>query len=149
MDNTANMCEATPRNTRTLQGKVGRFLAIGGGSACVQFGILAILQGGLKPGLAFSISFFASTAFHYCCNRFWTFRSDRQDTLLQLGEYLLTVAISYGLNIGVFFLCRDMLGWDTMLSAIAAMPAASVVVFFLLNIRVFKSTESTEEPQQD
>jgi len=115
-----------------------QFLTVGGIGAIVQFGSLAILKNLLRPNLAFSLAFALSVASHYSLNRFWALRSHRRDSARQLVEYLCTVAVSYLINFSVFRLCFAGLGFSVMVSAVCAVPPSTVVVFLLLNYRVFR-----------
>ncbi len=119
--------------------RVGRFLVVGGGSAGVQFLVLALLEGWMSETLAFSFSWIVSTTAHYLANRFWALPSTRQDAAKQLGEYLFAVALSYVINLGAFRLCTDVFGLGMMWAAFWAIPPSTVVVFLLLNYRVFRA----------
>lgn len=125
-----------PRDT---QRRLFRFLAVGGGSALVQVAVIALLKRWTSETVAFSISWVVSTATHYAANRFWALPSGRSDSGKQLGEYLLTVAISYAINLGAFKLCRDGLGLSVEWSTLVAIPPSTVVVFLMLNYRVFRA----------
>ena len=115
-----------------------RFLVVGGGSAAVQFGVLAVLKGMESDTLAFSISWVLSTTTHYLFNRFWALPSARPDTGKQFGEYLFTIAVSFAINVGVFRLCQEMFGLGRGWATFWAIPPSTVVVFLLLNYRVFR-----------
>ena len=117
-----------------------RFLAVGGTAAGVQFATLSCWTKWLPPSPAFTLSFLCSTGTHYLLNRFWALPSDRQDSGRQLGEYLFTVAVSYAINLGAFQFCRSALGLDVMWAAFCAIPPSTLVVFLLLNFRVFRRT---------
>ena len=116
-----------------------RFLVVGGGSAGVQFVVLALLKGWMSATLAFSLSWVVSTATHYLANRFWALPSARHDTAKQFGEYLFAVALSYVINLGAFKLCQQVFGLGMMWAAFWAIPPSTVVVFLILNYRVFRA----------
>jgi putative flippase GtrA len=124
---------------RTTVTRIMRFVVVGGLAAVVQFLVLAALKSHLTAWLAFSGSFVCSTATHYALNRFWALPSSRRDTGRQFGEYLLTVAVSYGINVGAFQLCHYGLGLTVMWAAVFAIPPSTIVVFLLLNYRVFRA----------
>lgn len=124
---------------RETQRRLGRFLAVGGGSAGVQFVVLAGLKGRMSETVAFSLSWVVSTATHYLANRFWALPSGRQDAAKQFGEYLFAVVLSYGINLGAFKVCTDALGMGVMWAAFWAIPPSTVVVFLILNYRVFRA----------
>lgn len=124
---------------RETQLRLVRFLVVGGGSAGVQFVVLAGLKGRMSETMAFSLSWVVSTATHYLANRFWALPSGRQDAAKQLGEYLFAVVLSYGINLGAFKVCTDTLGLGVMWAAFWAIPPSTVVVFLILNYRVFRA----------
>jgi putative flippase GtrA len=113
------------------------FLVVGGGSALVQLVVLRGLKTRMNETLAFSISWVVSTTTHYLANRFWALPSTRNDPARQLGEYLFAVALSYVINLGAFKLLRQKFGLSTMWATAWAIPPSTVVVFLLLNYRVF------------
>lgn len=115
-----------------------RFLCVGGIAALVQFAVLAVLKRLLGPGVAFTLAFAASTTTHYLLNRFWALPSVRTDSRRQAGEYGLTVAVSYAINLGLFELARRGLGLGVMAAAAVAIPPSTAVVWLLLNHRVFR-----------
>ena len=116
-----------------------RFLVVGGGSAGAQFLILAWLKHWMSPTLAFSVSWVISAAMHYLANRYWALPSARSDTVQQFGEYLFALAVSYAINVGAFKLFHDVAGLGVMWAAFWAIPPSTVVVFLLLNFRVFRT----------
>lgn len=119
--------------------RVLRFLAVGGGSAGVQFIVLALLKSWMPETLAFSLSWVVSTCTHYLANRFWALPSARHDAAKQFGEYLFAVALSYVINLVAFKLCQSLLGLDVMWAAFWAIPPSTIVVFLILNFRVFRA----------
>src|SRR5436190_438832 len=114
-----------------------RFLVVGGGSAVVQLIVLRGLKARMNETLAFSISWVVSTTTHYLANRFWALPSGRGDVTRQFGEYLFAVALSYVINLGAFKVLRQKFGMSTMWATAWAIPPSTVVVFLLLNYRVF------------
>lgn len=119
-----------------------RFLVVGGSAAIVQFSTLWLLKRWLSPDIAFSGAFVCSTLTHYCLNRFWALPSMREDVIRQFWEYLFSVIVSYAINLSAFKLCHDRLGLGVMWSACLAIPPSTIVVFILLNYRVFRSSEN-------
>jgi putative flippase GtrA len=122
---------------RETQLRLLRFLVVGGGSALVQVAVLRALKPMMSETLAFSISWAVSTTTHYFANRFWALPSTRDDTVRQLGEYLVAVALSYAINLAVFKLLRLQFNLSSTWAALWAVPPSTVVVFLLLNYRVF------------
>lgn len=122
---------------RETQLRLLRFLIVGGGTALVQVAVLRALRSRMSETLAFSISWVVSTTTHYLANRFWALPSTRHDTAQQLGEYLFAVALSYGINLGAFKLLRHRFGMSATWATLWAIPPSTIVVFLLLNYRVF------------
>jgi putative flippase GtrA len=135
------MIKAKP-TARGTQVRFLRFVAVGISTAAVMFGGLAGFKTFLAPVVAFSCAYVVATSFHYACNRFWALKSDRSDTHRQLAEYLLTVVVSYVINVGVFKFSQSVLHLGVMWAAVTATPPASVVVFFLLNYHVFRTSRA-------
>lgn len=121
-----------------------RFLVVGGGSAAVQFAVLALLRDAMGATAAFSISWVVSTATHYLANRFWALPSARTDARKQFGEYLVAVGLSYVINLAAFKVYTIWLGLGVMWAAFWAIPPSTVVVFLILNYRVFRGAHRAE-----
>jgi putative flippase GtrA len=126
------------RETRV---RAARFLVVGGTSFIVQLAVMNVASGtmGLGTNMAFSLSFVCSTLTHYLLNRFWALPSARVDTWRQAKEYLGTAAISWVINLGVFRLCLDVIGLQKIWATAAAVPPSTIVVFLILNYRVFRA----------
>lgn len=122
-----------------------RFGIVGGGSALFQVAIIAVLKRFMAETLAFSISWFLSMAAHYFANRYWALPSARPDSIRQLGEYLFAVALSYSINLGAFKLGREVFGLGVEWATLCAIPPSTIVVFLLLNYRVFRARLETRE----
>ena len=122
---------------RETQLRLLRFLIVGGGSALLQIAVLRALKPRMKETLAFTFSWIVSTTTHYFANSFWALPSARGDTGQQLGEYLFAVALSYLINLGVFKLLRHKFNLSATWATLWAIPPSTVVVFLLLNYRVF------------
>ena len=124
---------------RETQLRAARFLVVGGTSFCVQVAAMKLFSLGLGTNAAFTLAFVCSTATHYTLNRFWALPSARVDTWRQLREYLGASAISWVINFGVFHLCLDVIGLGQVWATAVAVPPSTVVVFLLLNFRVFRT----------
>ncbi len=114
------------------------FLVVGGVSAVVQFVALWLLKNKGPSDLVFTVAYVLSVATHYALLRLWALPSSRQDSVQQFGEYLGTVAISYAINIAAFKFCHDVMGLGIMWAAVWAVPPSTVIIFLLLNYRVFR-----------
>ena len=122
---------------RETQLRLLRFLMVGGGSALVQVAVLRALRPRLGETVAFTISWIVSTTTHYLANRFWALPSTRHDPGRQFGEYLVAVALSYAINLAVFKLLRVRFNLSPTWAALWAVPPSTIVVFLILNYRVF------------
>lgn len=123
---------------RETQLRLLRFLVVGGGSAVVQVFVLRALRARLGETWAFSVSWVVSTTTHYLANRFWALPSGRHDAVQQAGEYLVAVALSYVINLGAFKLLRLRFKLSPTWATVWAIPPSTIVVFLLLNYRVFR-----------
>ena len=127
---------------RATQLRLLRFFAVGAGSALAQVGIIVLLKPHLRETLAFSISWICSSALHYLANRFWALPSGRSDAGKQFFEYLFTLFVSYAINLGAFFVCRNWIGMGVEWATLWAIPPSTIVVFLFLNYRVFRAPEA-------
>jgi putative flippase GtrA len=123
---------------RETQVRFLRFLAVGGTAYLVQVASMQLFLNGLGTNRAFTLSFLCSTSTHYTLNRFWALPSTRADTWRQLGEYLVAAMVSYVINFSLFRLCLDVFGLGKLWSTAVAVPPSTLVVFLLLNYRVFR-----------
>jgi putative flippase GtrA len=126
--------------SRETQVRFFRFLAVGGTACLVQVVSMKLFLHWLGTNPAFTLSFICSTSTHYTLNRFWALPSTRADTWRQLGEYLATAALSFMINFSLFRLSLDVFGLDKLWSAAVAVPPSTLVVFLLLNHRVFRQS---------
>jgi len=129
---------------RLLKDRVARlrfinYLVVGGASAIVQFGVLWLVRDRWTADIAFSVAYILSVASHYLLVRFWALPSERRDVTQQFGEYLLAVGLSYAINIAAFKVGHDWIGLSVMWAAFWAVPPSTVVIFLLLNFRVFRA----------
>ena len=85
-----------------------------------------------------------STATHYLANRFWALPSARHDSARQFAEYLFTVAVSWVINTLAYYVCRQTFGLSIEWATLWAIPPSTVVVFLLLNYRVFRAATDRE-----
>lgn len=67
--------------------------------------------------------------------------SARPDAGLQFGEYLITIALSFVINVVAFKVGHDAMGLSVMWAAFWAIPPSTLVVFLLLNYRVFRARD--------
>lgn len=102
-----------------------RFVATGGLSAIVDYGLLLALSAlGLDPRAAKALSFVAGTTTAYLINRRWTFQAEpsKRRFAAVVGLYAVTFAV----QVGLFALLYPwVLGWS------GSVPAASTVGFVI------------------
>lgn len=138
------MMSKLPWPARETQGRLVRFLVVGGGTALVQVAVITVLKRLMNETAAFSLSWVMSTAVHYLANRFWALPSTRHDAGRQFSEYLLTIAVSYAINLVAYKVCREALGMSVEWATLWAIPPSTLVVFLLLNYHVFRAAKSSE-----
>ncbi len=119
--------------------RFARFLVVGATAYGVQVLTIKLFLLALGTNTAFALSFLCSTATHYTLNRFWALPSGRLDSARQFAEYLATAALSFAINFALFHLCIDVLGIGRIAATALAVPPSTIVVFLLLNYRVFRA----------
>ncbi len=116
-----------------------RFLVVGGTAYGVQVAMMKLFLFWFGTNTAFTLSFMCSTSTHYALNRFWALPSLRTDAWRQAREYLGTAVLSWAINFALFRLCLDGFGLGKIWAIAIAVPPSTVVVFLLLNYRVFRA----------
>jgi putative flippase GtrA len=119
--------------------RVARFLVVGGAAYGVQVATMKFFLLGAGTNVAFTLSFMCSTSTHYTLNRFWALPSLRTDTWRQAREYFGTAVLSWVINFALFRLCLDGFGLGKIWATAIAVPPSTLVVFLLLNYRVFRA----------
>lgn len=137
----------TPRSAvpQTKQ-RLVRFLVVGGSAYAVQWTMMKLFAAVFSTNVAFTLSFLSSTATHYALNRFWALPSSRRDSGRQFLEYAGTAALSYLVNFALFRTCIDVLGLGELWATAIAVPPSTVLVFLILNFRVFRAGAPTPSP---
>jgi len=107
----------------------------------LNISILALLKNHCEAHLAFTIAFLLATTLHYGLNRFWALPSDRHDAGRQFSEYAFTVGLSYIMNFLLFTLAHSLWRKSVVFSAIFAAVPAGIVIFLILNLRVFRAAK--------
>ena len=116
---------------RIFSGRIMRFAAVGG-IVTVFFMALNALFGrvaGLRPEVAFLVSYPPALALHFLLNKLWTFGDKTSTTHHQLGEYLFSVVVTFLIQWPAFTLLQKVLGlpdgyWDTYRAALRATDPA-------------------------
>jgi putative flippase GtrA len=119
-----------------------RFFIVGGIGFVVQLVSVRLLKEVLPPRIAFTMAFLCSVSTHYLLNRFWALTSARTDTRRQFMEYLGTVGLSYLVSYSSFNLFLYVAKFGVMWSTVLSVPPSTLIVFLLLNYRVFRSSPS-------
>ena len=119
--------------------RAARFLIVGGTAYAVQVATMKLFLLWLGTNTAFTCSFMCSTSTHYTLNRFWALPSLRTDAWRQAREYFGTAVLSWVINFALFRLCLDGFGLGKIWATAIAVPPSTVVVFLLLNYRVFRA----------
>ena len=122
--------------------RVARFLIVGGTAYGVQVATMKLFLLSAETNVAFTLSFMCSTSSHYLLNRFWALPSFRTDAWRQAREYLGTAVLSWVINFMLFRLCLDVFGFGKIASTAIAVPPSTVMVFLLLNFRVFRAKQT-------
>jgi putative flippase GtrA len=74
-----------------------RYVAVGGTTFMIDFGVLVLLHGVLKVNvlIAASISYWLSILFNFLVNRFWTFSANEKS---ELGRHVAFYLVLLGFN---------------------------------------------------
>jgi putative flippase GtrA len=125
---------------REMQVRFVRFLVVGGTAAVVDFTTFSVARPWLPRFATFVLAYGCSTATHYLLNRFWALPSGRLDHGRQFVEYIGAALLNLGIRYALFWLCRTQLGLSELISYAIALPPTTIVIFLLLNFRVFRAT---------
>jgi putative flippase GtrA len=124
---------------RETQVRFVRFLVVGGTAAVVDFTTFGVARPWLPRLATFVLAYACSTATHYLLNRFWALPSGRLDHGRQFAEYIGAALLNLGIRYALFWLCRTQLGFSELISYAIALPPTTIVIFLLLNFRVFRA----------
>ncbi len=124
---------------RATQVRFLRFVISGLTVMGVQTGGLAVLSRWWNSTLAFIGSYCLAVLVHYSLNRFWALQSNRTDVLRQAGEYGLTVLMSFLLNFTFFQMGIHLFGLSPVWASLVTNPPTTILVFLILNFRVFRA----------
>ncbi|BCF80685.1 Putative flippase GtrA (transmembrane translocase of bactoprenol-linked glucose) [Rhodococcus erythropolis] len=124
-----------------LKTQIVRFVATGGLSAVVDYGLYAFLFKvvGLDLSVAKSISFIAGTTTAYLINRRWTFKAEpsRARFIAVVVLYAVTFAVQVGLNALMVHVLADE-WWRMPLAFVIAQGTATVINFIVQRAVIFK-----------
>jgi putative flippase GtrA len=117
--------------------QVARFGLVGGMVMLVFTGLNWLLAPWLGEDPAFLLAYVPAVGLHFCLNKWWTFGCGRSDTRRQLGQYLLTVLVTFVIQAGIFKLLTTFSPWPSWIAAGAANLGQMAVSFLCLQRRVF------------
>lgn len=124
-----------------LKTQIIRFVATGGLSAIVDFGLYVFLYKvvGLDLSVAKAISFIAGTTTAYLINRRWTFKAEpsRARFIAVVALYAVTFAVQVGLNAAMLHFLPDQ-WWQIPLAFVIAQGTATVINFIVQRAVIFK-----------
>jgi len=116
-----------------------RFGVVGFGVMILQVGSFWLFEQWWSISVAFVAAYVLAVTTHYSLNRFWALRSSRSDVTQQGGEYLVTAIGSFVSNYLLFNLLLKEFGLAPIAATLCASVTTAVVVFLILNFRVFRA----------
>jgi putative flippase GtrA len=131
---------------RIFSGRIMRFAAVGG-IVTVFFMALNALFGrvaGLRPEVAFLVSYPPALALHFLLNKLWTFGDKTSTTHHQLGEYLFSVVVTFLIQWPAFTLLQKVLGLPGWVAAGGANLLQMSASYGLLRWKVFHGRPASD-----
>lgn len=111
-----------------------RYGIVGGASTLIFFGTYTILWKYLLPAwnrtLLDAIAICVSGIFNFTLHRTWTFRASGFN-LKMVGRYIFTVVFGSGLQVLIFFIGHQILGFYDYGVQIVAIPLVALAQYFL------------------
>lgn len=125
-----------------LKTQIIRFIATGGLSAVVDFGLyVLLLSSGMDVRLAKSIGFVAGTTTAYLINRRWTFQAppSRARFVAVVALYGVTFGVQVGINTMLYDVLPDLrLSLHVLIAFVIAQGTATVINFVVQRMIIFK-----------
>jgi len=120
--------------------KFWTFVAVGGVTALVYLGLMALLLNvvGLNYRVCVSVAYVGAIALHFSLNRHVTFRSADGNIFPQAWRYLAMVAINYVVTLAIVSYVVEVLNHSAFIGAISALVATIVVGYIVSRSWVFK-----------
>ena len=120
--------------------KLARFGAVGVAVMGVFMALNWVLGHALSEPVAFLCAYPPAVALHFFLNKRWTFVDQRTASARQVGEYVVMVIVTFGIQWSVFTALRMWSTWPGWLAAGAANVAQMAVSFAMMQVRVFAAT---------
>jgi putative flippase GtrA len=115
-----------------------RFCTVGATVAAIDFGLVWLLSSRIPPLAAVSIAYLIAVCCHFLLNKMWVFRCRRSDYVRQLIQYLAVVVASWMTTITIVHFCLSSFTTNVLIAKLFAVPPATAVAFFLMQIFVFR-----------
>ena len=118
-----------------------RFLAVGGLTAVLYLGVSHLVLNvlGLEYRLGISVAYFVAVAFHFFCNRRYTFAAHDDGLVRAAARYCCVLAVNYAITLAVAVACVRLLGLAPFGSSAVSMFVTTALTFLLLSRWVFKA----------
>ncbi|MGZ5080045.1 MAG: GtrA family protein [Usitatibacter sp.] len=116
------------------------FLLVGGATALVYFGRLALLLdvARIDYRIGASIAYVMAVSFHFLANRHLTFRSREESLPHQLARYLSLVGFNYVIMLAIVSFAVAILGWNAYGGSVVAIAVTTCVGYLLSRVWVFR-----------
>jgi putative flippase GtrA len=118
----------------------GSYLVVGGITALIYFGIIALSEEflGIDYRIGVSIAYIAAVMFHFFANRKFTFSCVDGRLIHQGVRYLGVLLLNYVVTLGVVSFFVDTLGGVTYLGALFAIGITVIIGYFALKFWIFE-----------
>ena len=118
-------------------GAAFRFCAVGTLVAGLDFASLWLFKQFLPRLVAVSIAYFIGVSAHFCLNKWWVFRSQRELHAAEMARYAITVFSCWLCTISVVWLALRLVTDNLFVARFLAIPLAAMVSFVMMRRFVF------------